>query len=824
MAWQSLIQSLDTKPKVLAGPILRRVSPKAATVWLALRVGATVTMTVTDPLGGVVMRGSRRSVAIGRHLHLVAVTAGLVVPHADATPGVVYQYKLDFAFDDGESCDLAKATNGASLAYPHQKLPLPSFSLPPAKLSQLRIFQGSCRKPSGEGEDMLTLLDAKISDTAADAFQRPHQLLLTGDQIYADDVASSLLAMLTDASDVLLGWKESLPASDGVPFTATGIPSYRRGNLVRRGGFTSEDKETHLLSVGEYLCMYLFAWSPELWFPGATPSWQQIHDDAMVGTDPQTQLRLMPRLRHFQDGAEADIARLAVFRGGLKDVRRALANVPTYMIFDDHEITDDWNMDLVFCNGVYGNPLGRRVVQNGLLAYALCQHWGNKPEDFEGTAPGARLLALVDTPNPAAAGSFADKPKQYTDACAELASLLGAPQGRLTGSPALVHGPKALNYDFFVDSPAHLVIFADTRTWRAFPAGSDGTHLLPPSEFARQIGAAPAPGDRLMMVVLTTNAPPVQPIRAASRHDRLSNVLQDHPDLYEAWDLPSECFDRLLTALTNKLPARDGLVHKGAVLLLSGDVHMSFASRVMYRATRRFEDTGTGQPTAAVIGQLVASSLKKQTGDTVGFHTEGYFHSPHPEVTQLMIRHALTEGYVGWNPSSWPAGTVVGSDPLFGALLAKRRTLDVSQAESIDGQPVSALVSLVLPPDYRYRLDYLLPTGEAGSTPPVLPFVPPLPTSAATPAERAKVAKAYETALSSWNIASFAKAQIVVGVNNIGELTFAGETPAELRALHRLHWKQPKAPSPRSTLYTVRLDVNAPNDPEFPDITSRNGR
>ncbi|SHN13882.1 hypothetical protein [Rhizobacter sp. OV335] len=823
MAWQSLIQSLDTKAKVVAGPILRRVSPKAATVWLALRVGATVTITVVDQQGGVVMQGQRRSVAIGRHLHLVAVTARLVTSHPDAIPGVNYQYTLNFVFDDGETCDLAKATKNARLAYADQGLHNPSFALPPAKLSQLRIYQGSCRKASGAGNDMLPLLDTHLAVLAGNPLLRPHQLLLTGDQIYADDVASSMLTMLGDASDVLLGWKEVLPRAGGKTVKPSEVAPYRRGTYLTEAGFTSEDRETHLMSLGEYLCMYLFAWSPELWFPDAVPLWPQIYADALANTEGRTMLRLMPKLRHFQDGAVADIARIGKFRSGLEKVRCALANVPTYMIFDDHEITDDWNMDMVFCNGVYGNPLGRRMVQNGLLAYALCQHWGNKPEDFEGTAAGAKLLALVDTPNPAQPQSYVDKASKYDDASATLSSLLGVPQGRLDATRALSHGSNALTYDYFVEGPAHLVIFADTRTWRAFPRASDGTHLLPPAELLRQIGNAPSPGERLMMVVLTTNAPPVQPIRAASRHDRLTNILQDHPDLYEAWDLPSESFDRLLTTLTSKLPARDGLSHKGAVLLLSGDVHMSFASRLVYRATRRFGDAGSGQSTAAVIAQLVASSLKKQTDDTVGFHTEGYFHSPHAELTQLMIRHALTEGYVGWNPSSWPAGTVVGNDPLFGALRVERRTLDVSQAEAVDGQPVSALVTLAQPPDYRYRLDYLLPTGEAGTTRPVLPFVPPLPTAAATPAERAKVAKAYETALSSWMIASYAKAQIVVGLNNLGELTFAGETPAELKALHRLHWTQPNPALPRSTLYTVRLDVNAPNDPEFPDIRSRNG-
>ena len=42
------------------------------------------------------------------------------------------------------------------------------------------------------------------------------------------------------------------------------------------------------------------------------------------------------------DNYNNDIARLTEIKRTLPKVRRALANVPTYMIFDDHEISDDW--------------------------------------------------------------------------------------------------------------------------------------------------------------------------------------------------------------------------------------------------------------------------------------------------------------------------------------------------------------------------------------------------------------------------------------------------------------------------------------------------
>ena len=50
MPWESLSKSLNSKPRVLAGPALRKVAPRSVSVWLAMRVGGDVTLTVLDAL------------------------------------------------------------------------------------------------------------------------------------------------------------------------------------------------------------------------------------------------------------------------------------------------------------------------------------------------------------------------------------------------------------------------------------------------------------------------------------------------------------------------------------------------------------------------------------------------------------------------------------------------------------------------------------------------------------------------------------------------------------------------------------------------------
>jgi hypothetical protein len=57
-----------------------------------------------------------------------------------------------------------------------------------------------------------------------------------------------------------------------------------------------------------------------------------------------------------------------------------------------------------------------------------------------------------------------------------------------------------------------------------------------------------------------------------------------------------------------------------------------------------------------------------------------------------------------------------------------------------------------------------------------------------------------------------------VGLNNIGEMRFEGATAATRKVNHLVRWLDPRTLLLRQTTYSVRLDVNSPTDPQFPDI------
>jgi hypothetical protein len=46
-------------------------------------------------------------------------------------------------------------------------------------------------------------------------------------------------------------------------------------------------------------------------------------------------------------------------------------------------ITDDWYLNPIWRDRVLTSPLGKTVIRNGMLAYALFQGWGNDPVAFE---------------------------------------------------------------------------------------------------------------------------------------------------------------------------------------------------------------------------------------------------------------------------------------------------------------------------------------------------------------------------------------------------------------------------------------------------------
>jgi hypothetical protein len=78
-------------------------------------------------------------------------------------------------------------------------------------------------------------------------------------------------------------------------------------------------------------------------------------------------------------------------------VRWVLSTVPTAMIFDDHDVHDDWNTSSVWVERMRRLPWWNQRIVGGLMAYWLYQHLGNlSPDDLAGDERYAAVLSADD--------------------------------------------------------------------------------------------------------------------------------------------------------------------------------------------------------------------------------------------------------------------------------------------------------------------------------------------------------------------------------------------------------------------------------------------
>ena len=355
-------------------------------MWVATRDRVEVKLKVFSHPGeeGVAITDSApaaaRVVSVGHRLHLCVATA-----FGTFEPGHLYGYNVELLYpgdpeqDKHTLASLGLLSISAGAGYPNVPLGyqhswLPSFMLPPSR-HDLKLVQASCRKPHGchhsqlTDADALPLVDRLIGDNLENPVKRPHQLVLTGDQIYADDVPAAMLAAITSIGRELLAWStpETFPDRRGIETLTDGHvrldPGKRskflddQGVKIRsasaddgnrtiaqvaalldldddealEGGNWGDYAANHLLFLSEWCAMYLMAWSPVLWLERDAVD----PEDRIV--DPNASTFYLPRpFRFWVDSPDTTTPAL-IYAEGLPYVRRALANVPTYMAADDHD-------------------------------------------------------------------------------------------------------------------------------------------------------------------------------------------------------------------------------------------------------------------------------------------------------------------------------------------------------------------------------------------------------------------------------------------------------------------------------------------------------
>jgi phosphodiesterase/alkaline phosphatase D-like protein len=433
---------------LVLGPILRRVAGTRATVWVQTAQPATVEIEA-GPGGGV----ARTFTAHGQHYALVLVDG---LPAGASTE---YRVRID-----------------GTHAWPP-----PDYLFPPPVIrtrtgdQPVRVVYGSCRQAiphsnSRHAPDALDAYAARLASairSRAEVTDWPDQLMLLGDQVYADET-----------SPVIRGW-------------------LRRRARRRR----PDAPRSQVVSFTEYTRLYLESWA-----------------------DP--------------------------------DVRWLLSTVPSMMIFDDHEIIDDWNISESWRADQASESWWAERIAAGLSSYWVYQHLGNLDPDEVATDPVYRRVRAADdaTAVLAAFGAEAD-----TD------------RGRYRWSYAFTLGRTR-------------IVVLDNRAGRDLTPGR--RTMLPDRQWDWLVNAVSGDYDHL---VLGSSLPWLMP-PAIHHIEAMNEKLADSDrqrvaagaekarramDL-EHWAAFGRSFDALGVLLSQ---LGSGPNAPATISVLSGDVHHSYAAR-----------------------------------------------------------------------------------------------------------------------------------------------------------------------------------------------------------------------------------------------------
>lgn len=389
-------------PFLLAGPIIRRVEPTKVAIWFAtsnkIKVKAAlfeISQSEEDSYTyqSINIKSTQDTIRIGSHLfiHLLIIQPEEIEFPTDTLLG----YNLHFSnkensFDLGD-LQLLDKENPNSIVYGN--LNYPSFFI--QKQQNTNILYGSCQKPHGKGNNAFIRADDKIEENYQTLKNRPSALFLMGDQIYADDVADPIFPVLTKWRNILMGEKnEALlkiePYLKQEPFVSSIDKVHSRQFATENfAKLTSGNADNHLFRFGEFAVMYLLTLGPSLWEgkdkESVLPSFGELIEDNLFYLKYVSNKKenYNMELEQHQQRYEVEMNETIPYIQSLGMTRRILANTPTYMIFDDHDITDDWNISYDWVDNVYQTPLGKHIIANGLTAYLIFQSWGNEPTKYK---------------------------------------------------------------------------------------------------------------------------------------------------------------------------------------------------------------------------------------------------------------------------------------------------------------------------------------------------------------------------------------------------------------------------------------------------------
>ncbi|MFI6266051.1 alkaline phosphatase D family protein [Micromonospora sp. NPDC051006] len=346
--------------------------------------------------------------------------------------------------------------------------------------------------------------------------------------------------------------------------------------------------------------------------PGALPDLLVLLGDQVYAdvTSP-TVRRLLKRRRRRPKGAPADqvvsfdeYTKLYLESWRDPEIRWLLSTVPSVMIFDDHEIIDDWNTSASWRDEMRRQPWWAERIASGLASYWVYQHLGNLAPDEIAADP---IFAKVSTAEDATGvlREFGHRVDQEAD---------------------LAHDTerwRAVQYQwsYALDLGRTRLVMLDNRCSRVLEP--DNRAMLPPGEWSWFLDQAHGVYDHLVVGASLPWLLPPGIHHVEAWNERLADsgrpwVARFGEKLRRALDLEHwAAFRRSFEALGatfarigsgapgapgDRVGAGPAYAPPASISVLSGDVHHSYVARA------RFDDPAVTTP----VHQLTCSPIHNQ--------------------------------------------------------------------------------------------------------------------------------------------------------------------------------------------------------------------
>ncbi|MGW5669177.1 alkaline phosphatase D family protein [Micromonospora sp. NPDC003776] len=305
------------------------------------------------------------------------------------------------------------------------------------------------------------------------------------------------------------------------------------------------------------------------------------------------------------------------------EIRWLLSTVPSVMIFDDHEVIDDWNTSASWRADMREQPWWAERIRSGLASYWVYQHLGNlAPDEIAADPVYAKVTAAEDATS--VLHEFGERVDKEADVAHDTERW------------------RAVQYQwsYALDLGRTRLVMLDNRSSRVLERGNRA--MLPPGEWSWFLDRAHGVYDHL---VVGASLPWLLPpgihhveswnekladsgrpwVATVSERLRRALDLEHWASFRRSFDALGELFARLGSGRAaregDRVGAGPAYAAPASISVLSGDVHHSYVARA------RFADRSVRTP----VHQLTCSPIHNQV----------------PAAMRPLMR-------LGWNPG--PAG------------------------------------------------------------------------------------------------------------------------------------------------------------------------